>query len=82
MRELWLLKDQKTACLGRNGLGWQWLSEKSRCASHACNRREKKGDLHSTCYLTGTVSPSKSTRRERTCETRADVVVRLPAIAP
>lgn len=49
----------------------------------ASNRREKKGDLHdSTCHLTGTVSPSKSTRRERTCETRADDVVRLPAIAP
>lgn len=46
----------------------------------AGNRREKKGDLHSTCHLTGTVSPSKSTRRERTCETRAAVVVRLPAI--
>lgn len=70
-------KRPKDSLSWQNVLGWQWLSEKSRCASHACNRREKKGDLHSTCHLTGTVSPSKSTRRERTCETRADDVVCL-----
>lgn len=35
-RELWLLKDQKDSLSWQNVLGWERLSEKSRCANCIC----------------------------------------------
>lgn len=36
MRELWLLKDRKDSLSWQNALGWERLSEKSRCANYIC----------------------------------------------